>query len=574
MADNVEIRGLSVEFDADFSKFKKGMKDAEKDISSTERQLKSLQGSLKLEWDATKFKKAQQQAQQALEASEKKAGLLKSRLAEINEAGITEKSRSEYNWLQEELAKTELHGQKLKEQLESLDDIRLSHLTKDLDKASKGLDNAANKTKALSAAATAAVTGMVALGLSTVKEADDIATLATKYDMSTDAIQRFNYVALQTDTSAEELYKAFVKVRSGVSDLKSGAESASTKALSQLGLSFDQFSGKEDQFYAIIEALSKMEDEVQMVTIANDIFGEEMATNLFPLIYAGTDAINEYKSEFEEMGYLTSGQVKQLAEFDNVLNELKTEFKSTGLELGVAFLPILEDFSTVLKEDVLPMVKELVDWYKGLDENQQKILLSLLLFVAALSPALLGLSKLIDAGSSVVKLLGKLDKAVLTSYGKWVLLGAAIYALFSVLSNWSKMNTTQKIVGLLGALSAAALAAAVAFGVFHSAWSIGLAIAGITAGITTAIAAVQAAGKQIGSKVSFNSKSYGSSLSLPEYSIPQTVQQATSNTTNNNSTYVDNSNVVVTIEKNDYMSEDDIVRAVNKGLKNAKQARK
>ena len=37
-----EIRGLSVKFDADFSEFRKGMKEADKDIGSTQKQLKSL----------------------------------------------------------------------------------------------------------------------------------------------------------------------------------------------------------------------------------------------------------------------------------------------------------------------------------------------------------------------------------------------------------------------------------------------------------------------------------------------------------------------------------------------------
>ena len=58
-----EIRGLSVKFDADFSEFKKGIKSADKDIGSTQRQLKSLQDSLKIKWDNKKFSQAQQQAQ-------------------------------------------------------------------------------------------------------------------------------------------------------------------------------------------------------------------------------------------------------------------------------------------------------------------------------------------------------------------------------------------------------------------------------------------------------------------------------------------------------------------------------
>ena len=211
-----EIRGLNIKFDADFTDFKKNMKSAEKDIGSTQKQLRTLQESLKLKWDPEKFKQAQSQAQQAIDATDKKVTLLRERLKEMEKAGVTDKTRDEYNWLTEELNKTELSAQKLRDQLKNLDDIKLNSVTAGIDKLGSSLDTAADKTKKLSAFSAATTAGLTALGLKTVKEADEIATLATTYNMTTDAIQRFNYVALQTDTSSEALYKGFVKVQGGV----------------------------------------------------------------------------------------------------------------------------------------------------------------------------------------------------------------------------------------------------------------------------------------------------------------------------------------------------------------------
>lgn len=569
MAD--EIRGLHIKFDADFSEFRKGLKTADKDINSTQRQLKTLQDSLKIEWDPNKFTKAQQQAQKALAATEQKASLLRKRLQAMEAAGVTDETRDQYNYLSEQLEKTELSAQKLKQQLEALDKIKVDNLTKGLDKVSKKLDTAAAKTKGISLAAAAAVAGLVALGVSAVNQADEIATLATKYDMTTDAIQRFNYVALQTDTQAEDLYKAFVKVQGGVADLQTGVSSVSTKALEQLGLSFDQFSGKEEQFYAIIDTLSKMEDQSKMVSLANDIFGEKMATNLFPLIYAGTDAINEYRQEFEDLGYLTGDQISQLADYDNVLNQLKTQYQNVGLQLGSALLPVMKTFSDVLVKDILPVIREIVDWFAGLDDGTQKFIITLLLLLAVLSPTLKVLSGMTKAISSVITWISKMDTATLKLYGKWMLLTAAIGTLFYVLSNWSSMNPVQKIIGLLGALSAAALAAAVAAGVFHSAWSIGAAVAGIVAGIAAAVAAVKSAGKDIGAEVTFDQNSYATAVDIPQYSVPSS--ESSSSTTNNTSNYVDNSNVTINIQQNEYMTEDDIIKAVNRGLKQSRQSR-
>ena len=567
-----EIRGLNVKFDADFSEFKKNMKAADKDIGSTQRQLKALQDSLKLQWDPKKFTQAQQQAQKALAATEEKADLLRSRMREIERAGVTDKNRDEYNYLSEQLEKTELSAQKLKQQMEDLDEIKLSNMTKGLDSAAEKLDKAAQKTKGLSVAAGALVAGLVTTGLKAVEQADEIATLATKYDMTTEAIQRFNYVALQTDTQAEDLYKAFVKVQGGVADLQTGVESVSTKALNQLGLSFDQFSGKEEQFYAIISALANMEDQAKMVSLANDIFGEKMATNLFPLIYSGTDAINEYIQEFERMGALTDEQIQELAEFDNVMNDLKTQYANVALQLGSSFLPIMKEFSAVLTEDILPIVREVVEWYRSLDEGQQKLVISLLLLTAALSPTLKLVSSLSKTTSSVIKWIKTLDKATVISAGKWLLLAAAVGAVFAVIANWDNMNNVQRVVALLGALSAAALAAAIAFGAFHSAWSMGLAVAGIVAGIAAVTAAVRSAKKEAESGVSISAGNFNPSIATPDFKVPN-YSTNTGSVTNNESTYVDNSNIVVNIEKNEYMTEDDIIRAVNKGLKQAKQSR-
>lgn len=567
-----EIRGLSVKFDADFSEFKKGMRDADKDINSTQKQLKNLQSSLNLKWDNKKFTQAQQQAQKALEATEQKASLLRQRLAAMESAGVTDKTRDEYNYLEEQLTKTELSAQRLEQQLKELDDIKVSNLTKGLDTVTNKLEKAANATKGISTASAAALAGIGALGLNAVKQADDIATLSTQYEMSTDALQRFNYVALQTDTEAETLYKAFTKVRAGIADLATGESSTATKALAQLRLDFKQFDGTEEQFYAIIDSLANMEDQTKMLSLANDIFGERFATNILPMIYAGTDAINEYREEFETLGALTEEQVTELAEFDNVLNNLKTQYSNVGLQLGSALLPLMETFADILVNDILPVVKEIVGWFEGLDEGTQKWIISLLLLLATLSPALKLLSGFSGAISTVIKWLAKMDTAMLSSYAKWGLLVASIMTLFTVLANWSKMDTTQRVIALLGALGAAALAAAVAFGVFHSAWSIGLAVAGIVAGITAALAAVQSAADSVGTDVSFDTNSYATAIDVPDYQIPS-YESSGSSTTNNESTYVDNSNVVINIEKNDYMTEDDIIRAVNRGLKQAKQSR-
>ena len=183
------------------------------------------------------------------------------------------------------------------------------------------------------------------------------------------------------------------------------------------------------------------------------------------------------------------------------------------------------------------------------------------------------MSGVIRLVSSLVPMFSKLDAATLKLYGKWALLGTAVMTLFSVLANWEKMGTAQKIIALLGALSAAALAAAVAFGAFHSAWSMGLAVAGIVAGIATAIAAVKSAEQEIGLDAGFTTDGYESAVESKRYELSSANGSSSSPVNSASNTYVDNSNTTINIEKNEYMTDEDIIKAVNRGLRQARQAR-
>ena len=138
--------------------------------------------------------------------------------------------------------------------------------------------------------------------------------------------------------------------------------------------------------------------------------------------------------------------------------------------------------------------------------------------------------------------------------------------------NWVTIGsiTSEKI---LKSLAVAALVAAAAVTVFHASWSLGVAIGAITAGIVAGISAIKAAGEEIGVETNFDDvDSLTNAAKSGNYNLPNGAGTSGSYT-DNTSNYVDNSNVVINIDKNEYMSEDDIIRAVNKGLKQAKQSR-
>lgn len=572
MASN-SIKGVSVKIGADTSDFIKGLKAVDKEINQTQKTANALQKGLKLEYNEKNFLQAQKQIQSALTTTEQKADAIKKQMREMEKAGNVDTDG--YRKLETALASTETTASKLKKQLEEVDKIKLENAYKGVNNLSKGLETASKKTALLSAGAVGAIAGINKLAKDAVATGDEIQTTADQYNLSAEAIQKWNYIALQSDVASDQLYKAMTKSRDAIGTALAGGTSTAKTALESLIGDLTKVpTDTEGAFNTIINALASVEDSTMQAFYANEVFGERISVSLIPLLNQGADGLAQLGREFESVGYLSDEQVRKLADFDNELNNFNTRIENAKTELGLALLPILDRFVTLLEDNVIPAIKSLTEWFDGLSPSMQDIITGGLLLFASLSPVLLIISKLIGAIPNLAKAFNFLKGHVGSlQLGVGSLL-ASLGLIFGLIENWGNMDNWQKILGVIGTLTTVVLGAAMAFGVFHSAWSMGLAVAGIVAGIVAATAAINSAKDSIEEPqiADFNANDYVSGLTTGDYNLP-TNQGNYGNYNDNTSSYIDNSNVVINIEKNEYMTEDDIIRAVNKGLKQAKQSR-
>lgn len=571
MADN--IKGVSVKIGADTSDFIKELKKVDKEINQTQKTANELQKGLKLEYNEKNFVQAQKQIQKALETTENKAETIRKEMQKLEQSGNVDTDG--YRKLETELAKTENTATKLKQQLEEVDKIKLENAFKGAKNLSEGLEKAAQKTAVLSGVAVSAIAGITKLAKDAVATGDDIQTTADQYNLSAEAIQRWNYIALQSDVPAEQLYKSMTKARDAIGTALTGGTSTATKALETLMGDLTKVpTDTEGAFNAVITALANVEDSTMQAFYANEIFGERVAVQLIPLLNQGADGLAQLGAEFESVGYLSNEQVRKLADFDNELNNFNTRITNAKTELGLALLPILDRFVTLLEDNVIPAIKSLTEWFDGLSPSMQDTITGGLLLFASLSPVLLIISKLIGSIPNLAKAFNFLKGHVGSlQIGVGALL-ASLGLVFGLVENWGKMDNWAKIIGIIGTLTTVVLGAAMAFGVFHSAWSMGLAVAGIVAGIVAATAAINSAKDNIEEpKIpDFNADDYVNGLTNKDYTLP-TSQGNYGSYTDQTSNYNDYSNIVINIEKSDAMTEDDIIKAVNKGLKQAKQSR-
>lgn len=499
MANGDKIKGLTIKIGADTSDFVKELKKVDKEINATQKSATNLQKGLELKYDETRFIQAQKKMQQALQETEQKAAAIHKQMQYLESTGSIDTQA--YNTLQNELAQTETKALQLQNQLEKLNDIKFKSLTSGLTEVSKGLETAANKTKLFSAAAAGAIIGAAALAKSTASSGAELQDYSDRLGISAEALQRWQYIAMQSGVSTEQLNKAFSKSRDAIGTALSGVSNTATNALQSLVGDLSKLpTTTEGAFDYIIRALSQVEDKTLQAYYANEIFGEKLATDLIPMFNNGADKLQKLNKEFESIGYLSNEQVQNLADLDDELNIVNAKLSLAKSELGIALIPVLETINTVLTENIIPAMRKLADWFSGLSKESQDFIVAGLAVVAVLSPILSLMSKLVGIIPNLIKLFSKLHATTLATKLGFAALAGAMALSIDLIADWKNMSTVEKI---LKALAVAALVAAAAVTVFHASWSLGIAVGAITAGVIAGIAAIKAAGEDIGVETNF-----------------------------------------------------------------------
>ncbi len=409
MANN-KIRGLSVEVNADVKGFNKAISEARNTAKSATKDLTTLQKSLQLDFNDEKFAKAQQVAQKAIDETAKAADTLREKLQYLEQHGHID--HDEYKKAQRDLNDVELKAAQLKNQLEQINQIKFDHLSQQVTNVGNNIQKAGKAVAPFSALAAGATTALGAMGVKAASTGAELDDLALRLGISAEKVQEYRYVTAQTGVEWSVFEKAMIKARAAMLDLSTGTMNTASQALQSLGLNIADFESKEAMFDGIIDALSNMQDKTLQAAFANEIFGDKVANQMLPYLNAGTDAINQFKTEFSYIGALSNEQVAALAGLDDTLYLLKESFKNVTTQIGASFSPLIKNVADGIQNKVVPRLQQLADWFNSLSLFQQKFALAALLVVAALAPLTIGIGKLVTAVGSIIKVLPKLSASM------------------------------------------------------------------------------------------------------------------------------------------------------------------
>ena len=347
------IKGLSVKIGADTSDFIKGLKKVDKEINLTTKQANELQKGLKLEFDEGRFVEAQRLIQQSLEQTEEKAKAIRQQLKYLEDTGNVDTDG--YKKLQTELYKAENNAVMLKQKLEEVNNVKTGSITDKI----KGL---VTNLKTSTAVIGATVGAIYQIGKTSAEAGGKIQDLADRLGLTAEEVQRYDYIAMQSGLTTEELSKSIAKSRDAIGTALTGTSNTATQALQTLFGDLSQIPKESEAgFTAIIEKLSQVEDSTLQAYYANEIFGERLATNLLPMINNGADKLDQLNEEFETLGYLSNEEVQQLADLDDNFNKVQKKVQNLTYQLGTALAPVIELVISLL-EPVLSLLQQIMEW--------------------------------------------------------------------------------------------------------------------------------------------------------------------------------------------------------------------
>lgn len=188
--------------------------------------------------------------------------------------------------------------------------------------------------------------------------ADKILTLSAQTSMSTQSLQEYQYMAALTDTGLETITGSLTKLTRNMSSARDGTGTAAD-AFAQLNVSVTDSNGQlrdsSAVFDEVITALGSIPNETERDALAMSIFGKS-AQELNPLIEAGGDALEAFRDEAHQTGYVLDDEtLTAMAQVQDGFDRLGLAADSAKMQIGAA-----------IGQFILPYLNELVSAVQAL----------------------------------------------------------------------------------------------------------------------------------------------------------------------------------------------------------------
>lgn len=202
--------------------------------------------------------------------------------------------------------------------------------------------------------------GFISCAKAAAKNADDLLTLASTSSMTTTELQRLQYASNFVDVSVDTMSGSIKKLTSNMKSASEGNKGLQD-AFKKLGVRVTDSRGHlrdaNEVFYEAIDRLKDVKRETDRNAIAMELFGKS-ATELNPLISAGSKALKEYGDEAEKLGRVMSEEeLAKAGKFADALDRFEAQSESLKNSLGMVLLPMLTNLFDIISKIPTPVLK-------------------------------------------------------------------------------------------------------------------------------------------------------------------------------------------------------------------------
>lgn len=368
-----KIRGITIELGADFTQVTDAFNKVSKDLSSTDSKLRDVNKLLKL--DPSNVELLSQKQGYLKDAIEQTAQKLieEKNMFDALPKGEGDELTEQQKALNREIEATAIQLQGYQSELATMTQKQESasksadQLEKEVGEAGKSAGEAGLSFQDFAGILTGINQGTelvkkVAQGLSytyqqligdTVTLADDLLTQSSVTGLSTDQLQEYAYMAELVDTDVSTITGSLTKLTRNMDSATSGT-GAAYEAFQQLGIDVTNTDGSmrsaNDVFNEAIDKLGQVENQTERDALSMALFGRS-GQELNPIIDAGSEALDEFRQQAYDMGYvLDNDTLQSLGSIDDNMQVLKNTFDTAKNQIAVALAPVVTDITNKFVE--------------------------------------------------------------------------------------------------------------------------------------------------------------------------------------------------------------------------------
>ena len=185
-----------------------------------------------------------------------------------------------------------------------------------------------------------------------IDSGDRIGKLSARLKVSTEFLSEYGHVANLAGTSLESVAKGVQFMQKAIGEAKIGLGEGK-RALEELGFSVNSFAklSSEEQFDAITNAISGLNDQTLKLAVTQKIFGRS-GVELLNIMNQTPEAIRKSREEAKRLGLSLSGvTAKAMEEFNDNLTRFTGFLKGTGIRVFTQYKDQLIAFTKALTSD-------------------------------------------------------------------------------------------------------------------------------------------------------------------------------------------------------------------------------